>query len=67
MECQECALSTGEELLVASHAKRILTFVEYTPMLPTVAASKSSRERGDTHTHPHTSTHKDVVTVSYLR
>lgn len=59
----------GEELSVASHAKRILTYGEHTVMLLTVASSKPSKERGETHTHhnPHTSAHRALVTVSYLR
>lgn len=60
-------LNMGEELPVASHAKRILTYGEHTVRLLTVAGSKPSKERGETHTPLHTSAHRALVTVSYLR
>lgn len=47
----------GEELPVASHAKRILTYGEHTVRLLTVAGSKPSKERGETCTHTHTPAH----------
>lgn len=61
-------LNMGEELSVASYAKRILTYGEHTVILLTVTSSKPHKERGETHTPQSTHQHKQgLVTVSYLR